>query len=72
MADLAAAPGTSPDARYWHSQLALASKEEEDWRRDGDRIVDRYRAETEGIFRKTTRLNIFSANVQILQSSVYS
>jgi hypothetical protein len=58
------------DAKIWHARLALAAKEEEDWRDIAQKIVDRYRDEERD--ESSTKLNIFAANVNLLQPNVYS
>lgn len=58
-------------ARFWLDLLALADREEKDWRREAGEIVDRYRDERSELTSRGTRLNIFAANVQLLQAAVY-
>ena len=69
MADETATPSDSDaTARYWLDQLKLAEREEEDWRKEARKIVERFRDEKD---RRGVRLNIFAANVQLLQPNVY-
>ena len=59
------------DYRLWRNRLDMAGKEEENWRKRGQAIVDRYRDEerADGTRKK---LNIFWSNVETLKPAVYS
>ena len=59
------------NAAYWLDQLVLADREEREWRRDCEKIIELYRGDCEGSGR-SSRVNIFSSNVAVLRPAVYS
>jgi hypothetical protein len=60
--------GTSA-ASFWHSQITLAGKVEEECREKAVKIVDRYEDQKR---HGGTRLNIFHANTEALKPALYS
>lgn len=56
-------------AKYWLEQIRLASKREETWRKRGNKVIERYRAEKSS---KGSKFNILWANTEILKPAVYA
>jgi hypothetical protein len=56
------------DCRRWKNELRLARKREQDWRRDAEKIVKRYRGEE----KKRNRFNVLWANTEILRPAIYN
>lgn len=70
-----AGEGPSGVHRRWMLALDLASREEEDWRKAGQSVVDTYRDEQEykpNQRKGTSRFNILWSNVEIMRPSLYS
>jgi hypothetical protein len=66
-----AGKGVGGVVRRWLMELQIATKEEEDWVKDGRSVYKRYRNEgnpAEG----STRFNILFSNVEILESAIYN
>lgn len=61
-------------ARYWHMELALADKEEKDWRDQGMKVVLKYRDQRGGTKsnRGSHRFNILWSNTELLKPALYS
>lgn len=57
------------EGKFWAAQIEAASKAERDWRKDSERIQERYRNEKR---RQKSTLPIFWSNVQVLKPAVYS
>src|SRR5579883_2034321 len=57
--------------RYWDMQEAIAEREEREWRREGGKIVRRYRDERSDARKKQHRFNILWSNVQTLKPALY-
>lgn len=61
-------------AQTWQTSIQEAEKLLVDFRKRGDRVTKRYRAEVEneGVTTKTSKFNIFWSNVQTLAPATYS
>jgi len=58
---------------YWMGQDKIAEKEEDKWRRRGDRVIQRYRDERpDGPSRAVHKFNILWSNVQTLAPVLYA
>jgi len=62
--------------RHWLLEIELADKTEKDWRKDAERIIDRYRAdvsrETDGSRQKKDNFNILWSNTETLRPALYN
>ena len=64
----------TPEGRYgrWRDEITMANKEFDNFRRQGRTTVRRYKDERDAVDQSDRKFNIFTANVGILQSSLYS
>lgn len=61
--------------KYWNLELDLADKQERDWRKRADKVVERYRDDRKQVSEDGTtpkRQNILWANVETLKPTIYS
>ena len=58
--------------RRWHDEITKAEKELRDFHDSGQKVVKRFLDERDGTDHSTRKFNIFTANVGILQSSLYA
>lgn len=56
---------------YWQEQIELSKKKYEPWRKRGDEVIARYRAERSKKDTGKSRFNILWSNVQVLTPSLY-
>lgn len=63
--------GTEEDKTVvrWLQEIELSDKHEEDWRKRGKKVIERYRDEKA---RKKSRFNILWSNTEILKGAIYS
>ena len=64
----------TPSGRYerWKSEIVMAEKEMDNFHRQGRTTDRRFRDERDSVDGSERKFNIFSANVQILESVLYS
>jgi len=64
----------SPEKKYqrWREEISMAEKEFEEFHRKGRDTVRRFKDERDAIDNAERKYNIFTANVTILQSSLYA
>ena len=64
----------SPEEKYkrWKDEICQAEKELEEWHESGRKVNRRYLDEREALDAGNRKFNIFTANVGILQSALYS
>ena len=57
-------------SNFWQTQLELASQDEQDWRQEGERVVERFRSEKKS---RTDhrRFNILWSNTETLKAALY-
>lgn len=60
------------EGKFWADQIKAANKNERDWRKDADRVQERYRNEKSRQGYRQTTFPIFWSNVQVLKPNVYS
>jgi len=62
--------GTTPAAevKRWLLELKIADKTEREWRKEGQRVIDRYRGET----RQRNKFNILWSNTETLRPALYN
>ncbi|MGI9345568.1 MAG: hypothetical protein ACR2PW_04805 [Gammaproteobacteria bacterium] len=53
--------------RFWEQQLALADKEEREWRETAQKVIDQYRSEKKG---SSQKFNILWSNTETLAASI--
>ena len=74
--NIKSAKGTdkNPDTKYrrWRDEIAKAEKELRDFHDSGQKVVKRYLDERDGTEGAVRKFNIFTANVGIMQSSLYA
>lgn len=63
------AKADAAEVKLWLDALALASKEEEDWRTDATKVIQRYRGEKEYA---NKRYRLLYANVQTMAPALYN
>lgn len=65
---------STPSKRYdrWKEEIAHAEKESENFRKTGRNVVRRYKDERDAVDSTEKKFNIFTANVGIMQSSLYA
>lgn len=64
---------THGTAKYWQIELELADTEERDWRKAGDKVVERYRGDdTNTMEGREKRFNILWSNTETLKGSLFA
>lgn len=58
--------------RRWREEVTMAEKEMTDFHKSGQKVVKRYLDDRDGMEGAERKFNIFTANVGILQSSLYA
>lgn len=56
-------------SKYWQGELALASKEEDNWRKRAAKVVEQYRDDQD---RTSNRFNILWSNTETLKPALYA
>lgn len=64
----------TPESRYarWKDEITSAEKELDDWHERGSKIVKRYIDERDALETDMKKFNLFTTNVGILKSALYS
>lgn len=65
---------STPEGRYgrWNDEITMAEKEFDNFRKQGRTTVRRYRDKRDAVDGSERKFNIFTANVSIMQSSLYA
>lgn len=65
---------STPSKRYdrWKEEISYAEKETENFRKTGRNVVRRFKDERDAVDSTEKKFNIFTANVGIMQSSLYA
>lgn len=60
---------TQAESSFWQTQLELASQNDQDWVKEGERVVDRYRNEKKS--KEARKFNILWSNTETLKAALY-
>ncbi|PKR55410.1 hypothetical protein [Thalassospira marina] len=57
--------------RYWEAQLEMSERREQEFRQNGEKVVQRYKAERPTTGTKSSRMNILYSNTETLKGALY-
>ncbi len=69
MADDQELKSAQAESNFWQTQLELASQNDADWTKEGERVVDRYRNEKKS--KEARKFNILWSNTETLKAALY-